>query len=229
MLDTRYLTRVWKNAIPAFAFFLLLFLRRGCDDNRTLGTCCSLLIGRRHAPKPTLNISFRNERGTITGFLSRPSQLGNWIKQPALFKKEEEKKKTGKEREREARREELIHPSKQAAAATTKADRNRPFVAILLLAALRPVGQTITCCLQLLRGHGIYKTTTHSWGSKKSVKELFSLMHIRPSTIYILVPLTGFSFFFPSSLHFVLCVRVHACLVEKLLKEQFGVVFSLVW
>ena len=228
MLDTRYLTRVWKNAIPAFAFFFLFFLRRGCDDNRTLGTCCSLLIGRRHAPKPTLNISFRNERGTITGFLSRPSQLGNWIKQPALFKKKKKKRKQEK-REREARREELIHPSKQAAAATTKADRNRPFVAILLLAALRPVGQTITCCLQLLRGHGIYKTTTHSWDSKKSVKELFSLMHIRPSTIYILVPLTGFSFFFPSSLHFVLCVRVHACLVEKLLKEQFGVVFSLVW
>ena len=113
MYFTRYLTRVWKNAIPAFAFFLLLFLRRGCDDNRTLGTCCSLLIGRRHAPKPTLNISFRNERGTITGFLSRPSQLGNWIKQPALFKKKKKKKKTGKEREREARREELIHPSKQ--------------------------------------------------------------------------------------------------------------------
>ena len=59
------------------------------------------------------NISFRNERGTITGFLSRPSQLGNWIKQPALFKKKKKKKKTGKEREREARREELIHPSKQ--------------------------------------------------------------------------------------------------------------------
>ena len=134
MLDTRYLTRVWKNAIPAFAFFLLLFLRRGCDDNRTLGTCCSLLIGRRHAPKPTLNISFRNERGTITGFLSRPSQLGNWIKQPALFKKEEEKKKTGKERERSPSRG--ANPSQQASSSSNNKSGPKPSV----------------CCYSLTRG-----------------------------------------------------------------------------